>query len=125
MDLHQGLMDCLLNMKDLVSKSAFSQGKKLLKNITELVNFMLNGKFNSDVLKYLYGAIMCPSNKKDNRVRPIAISCVFRRLTGKICSKAVQDTSKNYFQPIQLGFATKQGFESVMHATHTFIEQEN
>lgn len=57
MDLHQGLMDCLLNMKDLVSKSAFSQGKKLLKNITELVNFLLNGKFNSDVLKYLYRAI--------------------------------------------------------------------
>lgn len=68
---------------------------------------------------------MCPLNKKDNRLRPIAISCVFRRLTGKICCKAVQDTSKNYFQPIQLGFATKQGFESVMHATHTFIEQEN
>lgn len=38
-------------MKDLKSKSANEQGRKqLLENINKLVNFMLKGKVNSEIL---------------------------------------------------------------------------
>lgn len=113
------------HLKGLVSQSANNQGNKLLINITELVNFMLKGKVNIAILRYIYGANLYALNKKDNGLRPITIGCVFRRLPAKICCKSVQDISKNYFQPIQLGFASKQGCEAIIHATCTFIEKEN
>lgn len=85
---------------------------------------MLEGKVNSSILKYIYGANLCALNKKDGGLRPIAVGCVFRRLTAKICCQAVQEKCKNYFQPYQLGFATKQGCETIIHATRTFLENE-
>lgn len=111
------------HLKDLISKSANDQGKKLLENITKLVNFMLEGKVNDEILKFVYGANLCALNKKDGGLRPIAVGCVFRRLTGKLCCQAVQEKSRQYFQPYQLGFASKRGCEAVIHATRTFIKE--
>lgn len=85
---------------------------------------MLEGKVNDEIIKFLYGANLWALNKKDGNPRPIAVGCVFRRLTGKLRCQAVQEKSRKYFQPYQLGFAFRQGCEAVIHATRTFIGEK-
>lgn len=65
------------HLKDLISKSANEQGNKLLENIIKLINFMLKGKVNSEIVKFFYGANLCSLNKKDGGLRPNEIGCVF------------------------------------------------
>lgn len=74
-------------------------------------------------MKFLYGANLCDI-KKYGGLRPIAVGYVFRRLTAKICSQSVQEKCRNYLQPFHLGSTTKQGCETIIHATQTFIERE-
>lgn len=64
-------------------------------------------------------------NKKDGGLRPIVVGCTFRRLAANLCCRSVQEKCKIYFQPYQLGFSSKQGCESIIHTTRTFIQQEN
>lgn len=47
------------HLMDLTSKSANEQGRKLLENINKLVNCMLKGKVNNEIVKFLYGANLC------------------------------------------------------------------
>lgn len=80
---------------------------------------------NESILKCLFGANLCTLNKKDGGLRPIAVGSVFRRLTAKICCFVVQEESAKYFQPLQLGFGTKQGCETIVHSCRTFLNQRN
>uniref|UniRef100_A0A8D9A4C8 Reverse transcriptase domain-containing protein n=1 Tax=Cacopsylla melanoneura TaxID=428564 RepID=A0A8D9A4C8_9HEMI len=88
-----------------------------------LVNFMLQGKLCQEIVTCIYGANLCALNKKDGGLRPIAVGCTFRRLCAKVCCTVYQEKCRNYFQPFQLGFGTRQGCESIIHATRTFIDE--
>lgn len=113
------------HLKDLTSKSAGDSGRKLLVAVTKLVNMMLKGQVNKSILKCLFWANLYALNKKDGGLRPIAVGSVFRRLTAKICCFVVQEESAKYFQPLQLGFGTKQGCETIVHSCRTFLNQRN
>lgn len=101
--------------KDLISISAANSGKEVLSTLTELTNFILKGKVNEEICKYIYGASLCALTKKDGGIRPI------RRLVSKLACRHVNKEIGEYLCPIQLGFGTKQGCEAAVHATITFL----
>lgn len=109
------------HLKDLLSSANTDVGDSLLKELTALVNLMLLGRVHQGVSTTLYGANLCALKKKDGGIRPIAVGCTYRRLTAKICCKAVAATLQDYFQPTQLGFGSKGGCEAAVHSLRTFL----
>lgn len=107
--------------KDLISTSAYDAGNDCLSIITELCNFMLRGKLNESICKYVYGASLCALTKKDGGIRPIAVGLSIRRLVSKVaCSSVIDDVGK-YLFPCQLGVGIKQGCETAVHATRGYL----
>lgn len=85
---------------------------------------MLKGKVNESVCKYIYGANLCALYKKDGGIRPIAIGLSIRRLVSKLCCSHVRDDIGDYFNPIQLGFATRQGCEAAVHSLRQYVHDD-
>jgi hypothetical protein len=69
-------------LKDIISLSAGEAGQKALRALTKLCNFLLSGQLPSEICHLLHGASLCALNKKDERIRPIAIGNCLRRLTS-------------------------------------------
>ncbi|XP_072937198.1 uncharacterized protein [Epargyreus clarus] len=109
------------HLKDLTCGATGEAGRVLLEDITQLINFMLQGKVNNDITAILYGANICALKKKDGGIRPIAVGCTFRRLASKVCCKHIGSTITEKCSPIQLGFGSKGGCEAAVHATRTFL----
>lgn len=82
----------------MVSQSTNEQSKKNLRNVSKLVNCMLKGKVNVEYqLQFVYGANLCALTNKYSGLRPIAVGCVFCRLTvTKICCISVQEKCKTF-----------------------------
>ena len=101
--------------------SAGDSGQNLLKSLTNLCNFLLSGKLNSDIRPYFYGASLIGISKKDGGIGPIAIGITFRRLVAKLISFQVKTSCSEYLQPHQLGFGTPLGCENIIHSTRSFL----
>lgn len=112
------------HLKDLLGHSCGEAGDGLLKELTFLVNLMLQGKVSQEVTSILYGANLCALIKRDGGIRPIAVGTTYRRLAAKCCCKAVSETLRDYFQPVQLGFGSKCGCEAAVHALRAFITRK-
>lgn len=108
------------HLKEMTSSSAGSNGPRLLESLAKLCNFLLRGMLNLEVRPFLYGATLCALSKKDGGIRPIAVGSVFRRLTAKLCCRAVRDVMADYLQPHQVGFGTALGCEAAIHSTRSF-----
>lgn len=109
------------HLKDLIIGVPGGRNDDLLSSITRLVNLMLAGKVNEEVVPTLYGANLCALRKKDGGIRPIAIGSTFRRLTSKVCCRNIVENLEPMFQPTQLGFGSKGGCEAAVHACRTFL----
>lgn len=107
------------HLKDLLGCG--EAGDSLLKELTALMNLMLAGKVNGDIVPILYGANLCALNKKDGGVRPIAVGTTYRRLAAKLCCRSTADTLRNLFEPIQLGFGVRGGCEAAIHSLRGFL----
>lgn len=112
------------HLKDLTLSSNGIAGKELLKEITQLCNYMLSGKVISAFLPLIYGANLFALKKKCGGIRPIAVGCTFRRLVSKLASNKIYQKLGEQFRPIQLGFATKGGCEAAVHSVRTFISNK-
>ncbi|KAJ0183176.1 hypothetical protein K1T71_001152 [Dendrolimus kikuchii] len=112
------------HLKDLLGGSTGTAGETLLKDITDLINLMLSGAVNNDVVPTLYGANLCALNKKDGGIRPIAVGTTYRRLAAKICCREIADLSSSYFATRQLGFGVKGGCEAAVHSLRTFASRD-
>lgn len=112
------------HLKDLTGASCGETGDALLKELTLLVNVMLGGKVNSNIIDILYGANMCALLKKDGGIRPIAVGTVYRRLAAKIGCQSVRESLCKEFQPVQLGFGSRGGCEAAVHALRTFLTHQ-
>jgi hypothetical protein len=55
-------------------------------------------------------------NKKNGRVRPIAVGGTLRRLVAKCASRAVRDELGALLASVQLGYGTPIGAEAAVHA---------
>ena len=109
------------HLKDLTSTSAGESGKRLLRSVTNLCNFLLKGDLHPAICPYLYGASLLAINKKDGGIRPIAIGNVFRRLVAKLSCFSVRNEISEYLYPHQLGFGSKLGCEKIIHTVRSFV----
>lgn len=91
----------------------------LLTALTKLSNLMLSGNVNDVTI--IYGANLCALSKKDNGVRPIAVGCVYRRLTSKLACRSEFGNAGEYLFPKQVGVATKGGTEAAIHSVRSYI----
>lgn len=109
------------HLKDLTNGANGQAGQSLLEALTNLCNFMLQGKVVSVFTPFVYGASLCALKKKEGGIRPIAVGSTIRRICSKIVCKRVNIKLQSVFQPIQLGFATKGGCEVAVHAARTYL----
>ncbi|KAJ0181588.1 hypothetical protein K1T71_002310 [Dendrolimus kikuchii] len=113
------------HLKDLLSGGTGNAGELLLKDMTDLINLMLSGCVNNDILPIIYGANLCALKKKDGGIRPIAVGTTYRRLAAKVCCRAIRNRCSSYFTPIQLGFGTKGGCEAAVHSLRSFATTDS
>lgn len=111
------------HLKDLTTVPSGDTGAALLIQLTALINLMLSGLVNAEVVPLLYGANLIALAKKDGGIRPIAVGCTFRRLASKLCCRKFHQTLTNIFKPRQLGFGVKGGCEAAVHAARTFLSR--
>lgn len=109
------------HLKDLTDPLVGEAGSGLLRDLTALANFMLDGHIPTEIVPILYGANLVALAKKDGGVRPIAVGSTLRRLTSKLCCQKIQDSLSKKFQPRQLGFGVRAGCEAAVHAARTFL----
>ncbi len=108
----QHLKDLLLGAPD---------DSPLLVAITDLTNFLLEGKTPPTVRGTLFGATLLAISKKSGGVRPIAVGYVWRRLAAKVACSYVKDASAALLAPRQLGFGVPGGAEAAVHAARRYL----
>lgn len=111
------------HLKDLTTTPSGDAGSALLKELTALINLMLTGRVNVEIIPVLYGANLVALAKKDGGIRPIAIGCTFRRLASKLCCRNFNERLTKIFKPRQLGFGVKGGCEAAVHSARTFLSR--
>ena len=103
-------------LQDMLSPETADSGKKLLSNLTRLINQMLAGQVPEYCVNALFGASLLALEKEDGGVRPIAIGCLYRRLAAKIAAKYAAEKLNKELCPIQLGVGVSGGCESAAHS---------
>ena len=83
-----------LTPQHLIDLLAGDSDNRLLNALTDLINLMLAGKFDSEINTIIYGGRLIALSKKDGGVRPIAVGYVLRRLAAK-CANAVKSFNQD------------------------------
>ena len=109
------------HLKELIAAREQQNSGMLLRAMCSVVIIMVKSKVPDRIVPVLYGANLFPLRKKDGGIRPIAVGTTWRRIASKIVSK--RSLSPNtLLTPLQVGFATKNGFEAAVHACRAYIE---
>ena len=94
-----------------------------LEQLTGVCNILAQGKAPKVLAKFLAGANLIGSPKKDKQdLRPIAIGETLRRLVSKGLCKNACSSVKNYLWPIQLGVNISNGSEIAIHTLRNYCE---
>lgn len=112
------------HLKDLISESNGNAGSICLTSLTKFCNFVLSCEIDKNFSPLFFGASLCALNKSGGGIRPIAVGCVLRRLIAKLACNSIREEMGQYFRPKQFGFGTKKGCEEIVHATRSFLDQE-
>ena len=122
-----GGLDGLLpqHLKDMTSACTGEQGKRLLEQLTSLVNYLAVHEVQQRVRQFFFGARLIGLAKKDGGIRPIAVGNAIRRLFGKVTCMAIKDRAASLFDPHQLGFGKARGAEGAVHATRRFLTSDS
>lgn len=84
---------------------------------------MLRGEMPTELTPWITGAPLTPLKKPDGGVRPIAVGETLRRIVSSIALSRVVQRARDHLAPFQLGVATKNGSETIIHATRKWIEK--
>ena len=79
--------------------------KQLLKELTNFVNYGLQGGWPPDVYRLLNNGFVVPLLKKDNGIRPLVVCSILRALVGKCLLKEGQGDLWNLSLQLGLGFS--------------------
>ena len=83
--------------------------------IGKLINHIINGRAPTAIAPLFAGARLIPLSKNDDGIRPIAIGCIWRRLTAKILFRHVVESASKYLEPNQFGVGVPSGAEKIIH----------
>jgi hypothetical protein len=83
----------------------------------------ISGKGCIDFNPFLTGANLFALNKKITGIRPVAVGETPRRLFAKCICSATNSEAKGYLQPFQLGVATPNACEQVIHKVRKAFDE--
>ena len=93
----------------------------ILKNITALVNMIVNGEIPDQIKPLLMGASLSALEKPNQDLRPIAVGNTIRRLAAKCLADVVNKELREVFQPVQFAIGTPSGAEQIIHSVRNSI----
>ena len=91
-------------------------------SLSYLCNLLSSGRALMAVQPFITGAFLSALTKKCGGIRPVACGDVLRRIVGRALAKSVQEESKEFFSPLQMGVAVPSGAEAVVHAWRECLE---
>ena len=94
-------------LKDVLSHQVGEAGAELSLAIRRLLDLLLVGGVPEAVRPVFFGASLTPLKKKSGGIRPIAVGCVWRRLSAKIVLRRISPDLVDYLKPHQLGVGVK------------------
>src|SRR6218665_3058935 len=107
------------HLKDLISVGADCS---LIRQLSELVNLMLEGSLPVEVNEIICGANLIALKKRDGGIRPIAVGYTLRRLAAKCANTHAVAKLSTLLAPIQLGVGVPGGAEAAVHATRRWVK---
>ena len=86
---------------------------------------LLHGLVPLAMRPIFFGANLVALTKKSGGIRPIAVGCIFRRLTSKVICFQFRNSISDFLQPTQFGFGVPLGCEAIAHAVRTYISSSH
>jgi hypothetical protein len=102
----------------------FTVRKETAMKFASFVGLIIDGKMPPHVMQLLQRGTLLPIEKDGGGVRPICVCEVLRKVASKVVLKITRDKIRQYFSPLQLGFAEK-GQESLFHEAEVWWKGEN
>ena len=110
-----------LRVQHLLDVSSTALPTPICASLREVINLLASGKAPPTVSKYLAGGNLIALNKFKEGcppdIRPIVVGETLQRLTGKCICALIKEKVSNFFQPLQLGVATRAGAEKIIPAS--------
>ena len=94
-------------LQHILNDTKNPSAKQLLKELTNFVNYGLQGGWPPDVYRLLNNGFVVPLFKKDNGIRPLVVGSILRALVGKCLLKEGQGYLWN-LSSLQLGLGFSQ-----------------
>src|SRR6218665_3852412 len=118
---HQARQQVLMVSRHNTSKISVGADCSLIRQLSELVNRMLEGSLPIQVNEIIYGANLIALKKRDGGIRPIAVGYTLRRLAAKCANTHAVAKLSTLLTPIQLGVGVPGGAEAAVHATRRWV----
>jgi hypothetical protein len=104
------------HLKEALRNEAGDQRKRLLDQLTLLINVIVSGRTPDFLSPVLLGANITALRKKDGGVRPIAVGETIRRIACKCVLKIVVKSVSTLLSPHQLGCGVRAGIDAAAHS---------
>ncbi|GJQ98661.1 hypothetical protein Tco_0009800 [Tanacetum coccineum] len=95
----------------------------LLKAITSVVNLWLAGRYPPILAKFVTFAPLTPLLKPDNRIQPIAVGSIWRRLVSMVAMKSVGKEMSKYLSDFQFRVGVAGGAKAVLHSVTRVVSR--
>ena len=109
-------------LKNSTAKSNGQTGLNFLRDLTNLVNVILEGKVPFELRPYFFGAKLIALKKQDGGLRPVAVGNTFHRLSTKCAGYHVFESRQERYGNRQMGVGTKRGAELASQVFRCLIE---
>ena len=70
---------------------------RFVNSLTELINLLLAGKFDTEINTIIYGGRLLAMSNKDGEVRPIAVGYTIRRLAAKCANRQSSKSAVEFY----------------------------
>jgi hypothetical protein len=97
-------------------------GPSVLSSLATFCSTFVRGRFPSAIAPYYGSARLIPLVKRDNVVRPLAVSDRFRRLACKLALTLITADIGPLFQPFQLGVGCPNTADTIIHSVASTLE---
>lgn len=94
-----------------------------LSALTDLVQRLARGALPQQTIALINPATLIPIQPRPDKIRPIAIGTVLRRLVTKILLPQAISDSRSYLAPFQFGNAVRSVIDFIVHETRRFLEE--
>lgn len=106
---------------DALCGQGASPHSDLLLAITEVVNILLGGLCPKVLAEFISSAPLTPLLKPNNRIRPIAVGAIWRRLVSKVAMRKVGKEIAAYLGDYQFRVGVPNGEKAILHSANRFL----